>query len=195
METNDNVLEQLRSDYKTMKETLAKQEIVNDRLFREVMKDKVRSMRAAPIIETACGLFVIIGAPVIFHFIPLIGASWWFIAFTEVLMSFCVIYTWVINWKVQGADLSNCDLLTFAKNASKLKHQYKSWIKYGILLGVVWISWLSIEVWNHSTDAKFAIGMIAGMLVGGCIGGFLGYRIDRKVVKTLDEIIRQIEED
>ena len=194
MEDNVTTLEQMRSEYQTLKETLAKQEIINDRLMRETMKAKVRDIRNTPIIAGICAALVMISAPVIFHMNPLVNASWWFIAATELLMAFCMCYDLIANRKVQKTDVSSCDLLTFAKSVKQLKERYRSWIKWGAPLGIAWLAWLIAEALMHSSEPDLTVSLVIGLVIGFAIGGFLGYKLNRRVVRNCDEIIAQIEE-
>lgn len=194
MEDNSYVLEQMKSEYQTLKETLAHQEIINDKLMRETMRLKVRSMRSTITISIFCGIFVIMAAPFVFHYNPVINASWWFVAGTVLLMVFCIFLDWKYNHKVQNANLSTCDLLTFSKNVQEMKMHYRDWTKWGIMLGLAWVIWLGIEAWSHSTNLKLTTSLIAGVSIGFIAGAILGLRMNSRIIRTCDEIISQIED-
>lgn len=193
MENSDYTLEQMRADYQALKETISKQEIINDRLLREAMKGKVRSIRGNIAISIACGTFVILMAPFVFHYNPVVNASWWFIAGTVILMALCIFLDWKFNHKMQGSDISTCDLLTFAKEVKDTKNHYKAWTKWGVSLGILWAAWLCIETWCHSSEPEIALSMIIGVVAGLIIGGFIGLRMNRSIIRNCDEIIAQIE--
>jgi hypothetical protein len=193
MEDNNYTFEQMRADYQALKDNLSKQEIINDRLLREAMRSKVGSIRSRTIISVICAVFVILIAPFAFHYNPDIQASWAFIIVTDVLMSFCIFMDWKFMHKVQSADLSSCDLLTFSKDVKKLKEDYKGWIKWGILLAIFWVGWLSLETWFNANEPKLAIAMIIGLFFGLCLGGFFGYQMNKKVISLCDEIISNLE--
>lgn len=193
MENSEYTLEQMRTDYQALKETLSKQEIINDRLLRETMKCKVKNIKSKVAISMACGICVILMSPFVFHYNPVVNASWWFIAGTDILMATCLFLDWKFNHKMQDTDLSHCDLLSFAKEAKETKSHYKNWIKWGFILGFVWALWLCAEVWSHSSEPKLAMGMIVGIIVGLIIGGAAGLKMDRAIIRNCDEIIDQIE--
>ena len=44
MENNNNTLEELQKNYFSLKNSLEKQEIVNDKLMREVMGSRIRTI-------------------------------------------------------------------------------------------------------------------------------------------------------
>lgn len=193
MEENDYTLEEMRAGYKTLKDALARQEIVNDRLMRETMKSKVRGIRSLTAAGYVCTVFVMVMAPLVFHYYPVINASWYFVAGTELLMLFCMVVSRRYNHNVQSTDLNSCDLLTFSKHVRKMKEDYSGWLKYGVTLAFVWGAWFCAEVWFHSTDPKMALPIIVGMIVGLVTGGVIGYRMNRRIVSTCDDIIAQIE--
>jgi len=193
MEGNNYTLEQMSADYQALKDKLENQEIVSDRLLRETMRSKRSSIRSKAAISVVCGLFVIISAPLVFHFNPMVNASWWFTGATEVLMAFCIYLDWKFNSKVQGTDLSSCDLLTFSKDVRKLRSDYRDWIKWGMILGSAWIIWLDLEVWFKSGNPKLALCFIMAITLGFVVGMIIGLRMNREIVRTCNEIIDNIE--
>ncbi|MDO5442748.1 MAG: hypothetical protein Q4G10_03675 [Bacteroidia bacterium] len=193
MEDNEYTLEQMRADYQALKDNFSKQEIINDRLLREAMKSKVRNVRSKLIISIACGVFTILASPFVFHYNPVINASWWFIAGTIILMGLCIFLDLKYKNKMQGSDLSHCDLLTFAKEVKATKDHYKNWTKWGIILGTAWAAWLCIEVWCHSTEPELAIGTIIALAAGLIIGGSVGTLMNKSIIRNCEDIIDQIE--
>ena len=194
MEENNYTLEQMRSDYQNLKEVLANQQIINDRLLRETMRGKVGVIKSKAIISIACAVFVILMAPFVFHYNPMINASWVFIIVTELLMIFCLYKDWSIGHKVQGADLASCDLLTFSKDVKELKQKYRNWTKWGLTVGVLWAIWLCAEVWFRAEEPKLAIPMLVGIAVGMTIGLIFGLKMNNQVIEACDDIIAQINE-
>lgn len=193
MENNDYTLEQMRADYQALKDSLARQEIVNGRLLRDAMRSKVSSIRARSLVSILCGVFVILAAPAVFHYNPVMKASWWFIGATEILMAACIFFELKFTHRVNSADLTSCDLLSFSKDVKKLRQNYKDWIKWGVTLGIAWAGWLCTEVWMNSTEPKLAIAMIIGLGGGLLLGMVLGLKLNKDVTKACDEIISNIE--
>ena len=193
MEETIETLEELRADYQTLKESLAKQKIVSDRLMRQTMALKVKNMRSTVNVGVTCAALVILLSPLIFHYNPAVNASWYFVAGTVVLMLLCIWLDWKFNHKVQNTDISSCNLLTFSKHVRELKSSYGNWLKWGIGFALIWFGWLSAEVWMNAENPKMAISMITGLLCGGVVGGLIGNRMRLNIIKTCDEIISQIE--
>lgn len=193
MEENNFTLEQMRSEYQVLKDALSKQEIVNDRLLRQTMKSQVRSIRSTATVSVVCAVFVILVAPVVFHYNPLVNASWWFVAATELVMALCIFMDWKFNHKVQNTDLNSCDLLSFSKNVRQMKNDYRGWIKWSVMIVIAWGAWLILEVLAHAEDPSSSIPFIVGLVIGLAVGGIVGYRMDRRIINTCDDIISQIE--
>lgn len=193
MEENNFELDQMRAEYQALKDTLAKQEIINDKLLKETMKGKVRSMRSHVAISIACGIFVMLMAPIVFHFNPVVNASWWFVIGTEILMVLCIFFDWKFNHKVRVSDIVSNNMLTFSKEVKAMKNNYRNWIYWGIPMGIIWCGWLIIEVLNSSQDTKLVMPLIVGLVIGMLAGMIIGYRLNRKIINTCDEIIEQIE--
>lgn len=184
----------MRSDYQNLKDVLAKQQIINDRLLRETMRGKVGVIKSKTIISVVCAIFVILMAPFVFHYNPMINASWVFIIATELLMIFCLYKDWSIGHKVKSADLASCDLLTFSKDVKELKKKYRNWTKWGLTIGVLWAIWLCAEIWFKSEEPKLAIPMLVGIVVGLILGMLFGLKINSQVIQACDDIIDQINE-
>lgn len=191
--TNDILLEQLKKDYAQLKAQVNKQEILNDKLLSSVFKSKVKSIHSVGWVSALCGLFVVLIAPFVFHYNPVVNASWAFVAATEILMIFCMASTWYFHHGVSAPGPGE-SLLAFAENVKTLKVRYQNWTYIGLTLAAIWASWLCIEIFQHTEDKKFAICFIVGLLVGGALGGFLGLKMNKDVISNCDEIINAIEE-
>lgn len=194
MEENNYTFEQMRADYQALKDTLSKQEIINDKLLREAMRGKVKSIRANTIVTVISALFVILVAPGVFHYNPVIRASWWFVGATVLLMLFCIFVNWKYKHKVEDADLTSCDLITFSKDVKRLRDSNRKWVKWGMLLVVIWAGWLCTETWFHSNDSLVAIVGILALVTGLVVGGLIGMRMNKKLESVCDEILSGLEE-
>lgn len=193
MEENNYTLEQMRADYLQLKSALETQEIINDKLMRETMKSKVHSMRGPVWVSIICGVFVFFAAPFVFHYNPMIQASWWFTGATMLMMAFCIFLDWKFNHKVQSTNLSDCDMLTFSKHIREMKESYSKWIKWAIIIIILWGAWLAYEVLDNVGEMKLALPFIIGLALGLLIGGIIGLSLDRRIIRTCNEIIDQIE--
>ena len=187
---NTQSLEELREQAAILKNKLDRENIVSEEVLRNAMRHKARTINSNAWISVAASVLVILMA--VFYF-PQYGLSRWFSAGTIVIMLVCDLFTWKYHKNLNKKTL-NSDLLTVAKTAKKLKEDYRSWLKYGIALFVVWFVWYVVEMTLHSQSWQEALLTVACLAVGGGVGCIIGFRMHRKVIDTCDEIIRQIEE-
>ena len=57
---------------------------------------------------------------------------------------------------------------------------------------VVWFSWFSLEFYHVIQDHIATLATLSGGLIGGIVGGLIGFKQNKKVVRELDEMLRQI---
>lgn len=186
-------LEQLKAEYSILKQKFSQQEVLNDRLIREAMMQRVRGINNISLTSSLCGAFVILTAPLVFHYNPVVNASWTFVVATILMMLVCIYFNWKYNRGLNDADLVYCDLKEFATSVQYTRSKWKNWVKVAIPMIIVWAGWLCAEIWMRSEEKRLALFMICGLMFGGVIGGIIGLRMNRKVVSHCDEILLQID--
>ena len=194
METNE--LQDMREQMALLKETLKNEQIINDRLIRESMRQKVSSIHRRAWIVGICALYVCTFGIWSFHNM---GFTWWFNGATVLLMIYSMFETIRIHRRFDKGMVMTDDLRTAAHAARQLKQDYIRSLHIGLALVFLWIIWLGVEViFGHTIYADSSLGvriaLLASMLVGGVIGGIIGYAIHKKVLRLCDDIIRQVEE-
>jgi len=189
-EINNSELETMRAQIALLKEKLDKETIVSERILRDTMRHKARTINTNAWISVAASIFVIIWA---LAYIPKEGFSWWFAGATVLMMLVCDFFTWKYHKNVNAKTMSG-DLLTVAKVMKQLRDNYKKWLKYSIAMISVWFVWLSIEFCILLDDWRLAVVMIIALLIGLAIGGFIGLKMHNSVIRNAEEIIQQIED-
>ena len=189
-EINNSELETMRAQIALLKEKLDKETIVSEKLLRDTMRHKARTINTNAWISVAASIFVIIWA---LAYIPKEGFSWWFAGATVLMMLVCDFFTWKYHKDVNAKTMSG-DLLTVAKVMKQLRDNYKKWLKYSIAMISVWFGWLSIEFCIQLNDWRLAVVMIIALLIGLAIGGFIGLKMHNSVIRNAEEIIQQIED-
>lgn len=190
---NSPELDQLRAEYTILKNKFSQQEVINDRLIRETMKQRVKGINNISFLSSLCAVFVIIVSPFVFHENPVINASWAFVIATMVMMLVCIFFNWKHNRRLNDADVSCCDLKEFAKSVQYTRKKWREWRKVAVPMVVVWLCWLFAEVWMNFDQKEIAIFMIAGLVVGALVGGLVESRMNWKAVDYCDEILSQID--
>ena len=180
----------MRAQIALLKDKLDKETIVSEKLLRDTMRHKARTINNNAWISVVASIFVIFWA---LTFFPSEGFSWWFTGATILMMLVCNFFTWKYHKDVNAKTMSG-DLLTVAKVMKQLRDNYKKWLKYSIAMIAVWFVWFDIEYCIQLSDWRVAVIMIIALLIGLAIGGFIGLKMHNAVIRNAEEIISQIEE-
>ncbi len=184
-------LQEMQAQMALLKQKLNNEEIINDRLLREVTRQRVQRLSRMVWIEGICALFVVTFGNYIFYGF---GCSWWFIGGTTLMMLVCFLATLLPHRRVKEREIMQGDLLTVSKRVRQLRQFYKNWIRIGFSMVAIWLIWFFTELYLHHTDdLTFVISIAVGAIVGGAIGGIIGSLQNKKCIREMDEIIGQIE--
>ena len=195
MESNElQELEQMREQYEELKGRFDQQKIINDDLLLNSMKSKVGEIRRIIMFDVILAVIIIVTAPFVFHYNPVIRASWAFVAATIVLMLTCLFFDMKCKKELDNPSLAGCDMLSYSKSAAKIKQDFRNWLKYAFFMLIPWVIWLSAEILVHSDDKKTALLFIVSLIIGCALGGICGYSLDRRVMRICDDIVSQIEQ-
>lgn|SRR5574344_392151 len=185
---NANIeLEQMREQLSVLKGKLDKEAIVNDRLMRKIMKQKVKSIKqhGRAIIILTC-VFI----PYCTWVFTNMHMSVWFTAVTDIFMLTALIYDYFAYKNIQSNELMEGDLIDVKRKMIRFKRKQADWLKIGIPFIILWLAWFAIENMNHA-DAKF---VLIGGIVGGVIGACIGFKYYLKIRRMATEVISQIDE-
>lgn len=189
--TDYNEMEEMRRQMAVLKEKLEKEEILSDRLLRNTMQNQVRSIRRRANLSIVAGVCVLTVGPMAFSNL---GTSTTFIVVTSLMMLVIMLLTVMMHSKLREADVRDGELLAVARNARRLKDDYRRWRNIGIPLMTAWLVWLVVEVVHGQNNPTDSLIMLTPVIIGGIIGGILGVMRHNHLVGMLDDIIRQIEE-
>ena len=199
METNNNSdfneLEQLREQMNSFKNRLDKQQIINERLVRNSMGSKmswIKNFVWIEIIIVPIVLFIMAG----FH--ASAGLSWWLFGFLAAGLIIDATGDFIIN-RIPKSQLLSDDLVATSQRLVKMKKQRTKSFIAGMIFMIIWLVWFIFEIVlrldcknqlpNHNTVVAI---MVISILVGALIGGIVAWLIFRKMQKTNNQIIEQI---
>lgn len=193
---NNNELEIMRTQLNALKSQLAQQEIVTENLIIDAMKKKMTWIKKYVIFQICLiPVLAIIWAAII----PMCGISWWNYAFLLIMCCIDVYADYCINvTALSDDDYLRGNLVTTVKKLLKMKRYRALQMAICIPLIIVWLLWAGIEAYNALPEAtsEFQEAFISGGLIGGVIGGICGlifaFSIYRKMQRTNDEVIAQI---
>ena len=184
-------LQEMREQLAALKEKMNSQEMVNDRLIRDILIKKKKSVDKNIWLVGICGLFTATIGNWAFSYL---GVSTWFLIGTTVLMLASFLLTIIPHNWVKKADIQSGNLLVAAKQARRLRKLYKDWEIISIIPAIIWAAWLFIEYTAAIEDKQMLYILIGASAIGGIIGGIIGLVLSRKTIHTLDEMIQEIEE-
>ena len=196
-ENNMTELEQMREQMAAFKSRLDKQQIINEQLVRTSMGSKLSWIKKFVWGE-------IIAVPILLIIMALFhagnGLSWWLYGFLALGLIADATGDYIIN-RIPKSQLLSGDLVETSKRLAEMKKQRTSWFVAGVIFLVIWLVWFCIEVAmrldcgctlpHHGTVVAIMIGAI---VVGGLIGGVIAWLILRKMQRTNNQLIEQIEQ-
>lgn len=184
-------LEEMKAQLALLNKKLEKETIVNERLIRRAMKNKAWGIRRKIMAESVVCLLMI---PYFIWVMPtVVGVSMGFCYYTAFFMLLALVFNGYIYKNFCPQDFLLGNLLEARKNTLKLKRLYSSWLIIGIPFAVVFFSWFVYDM-AQVYQGEDLRGQITAGVIGGVIGGIVGTFQYRKIQRTADEILQQIED-
>lgn len=181
-------MEELKQQFAILTDKLESQEINNERLFRTVMKTKMKSIN-----KYYYWLFFL-GLPIIIlcfqTFYSKGQVSLLFYVSTVLLAVLDTICGMVIN-KMGNNQWREADLLTARQTLVQMKQRRKKGEIISIPLVIIWLSFFVLEVFRSSANAFMLSTFV---VIGGLLGLGIGLLAYRKMQRTNDELIREIDQ-
>lgn len=181
-------MEELKQQFAILTDKLESQEINNELLFRTVMKTKMKSIN-----KYYYWLFFL-GLPIIIlcfqTFYSKGQVSLLFYVSTVLLAVLDTICGMVIN-KMGNNQWQEADLLTARQTLVQMKQRRKKGEIISIPLVIIWLSFFVLEVFRSSANA-FMLSTFA--VIGGLLGLGIGLLAYRKMQRTNDELIQEIDQ-
>jgi membrane protein YdbS with pleckstrin-like domain len=189
---NENIeLEQMKEQLSILKKKLENESILNDRLMRKAMSEKVSKIN-----HDAIAAYIIIFFAIPYCtwvFIYLLNLSWWFCGVTDIFLLIALIYTYISHRGIRSNEILEGNLLEVSYKIARMKKMYADWLKIGIPFLVIWIIWFVLEV-LHNSKGEEAHGVLIGGAVGAVIGVVIGSWKYRRIQRKAKEVIEQIHE-
>ena len=181
-------LEQMRQDYAALKDRYDRQQIVNDQILRNAMKQSGGRLRFNSNLTIALG----VAAVAITFAIPQLGLSKPFFFFTLALMLVALVAAVLASRHLPKLD---GDLVTAATETVRFRKIYTTWPKIGLPIAAVWFGlfiWEALK--NHVAAASDIYLFVACMVVFVVIGVIFGLKHRRNLLDATDELLSQIEQ-
>lgn len=200
METNDHntEIEQMRAQLESLRQSLDHQEIVNERLIAKSMKSRMSWLKKYIIME-ACLIPVI--AILWLELKMALGLSWLNYAFLMVMVVIDVYIDYLINLHgLSDADYSKSNLIATVSKLMVMKRRRTIQMVAAVPIVIVWVLWTGLEAYASLATATepmlraFIFGALIGCAIGGVAGLIFAFYIYRKMQRTNDDVISQINE-
>lgn len=191
-----NELDDLRRQINELKNKVDQQGRLNENLVKKAIQGKMRKLHHN--LFWYCLILGLIVPFMIWDFIES-GMSWPFIIFTIVIFAASFIAEYFIN-RMKISNMGN-DIVETASKLIQMKQNRKKQLTIGFCAIAIWIPWYFYEIYKSaateiesSSMTSFLIIVIISMLIGGAIGLAIGLNFYRKMQRTNDEMIDQINE-
>ena len=190
MEETLNTIElnEMKEQISLLRRKLEKETIVNEKLIRASMRDKLKAVKRKSYILCAV---VIAAIPCwvspIFNY-----HSSWFIGTSIAILLISVIHEIYSNQLLSTQNYITGSLVDEVRKLNRYKQLTRQWHRFGILFLCIWLLWFVYEATSAGEIHVKSI-LICG-LIGGIIGGAIGWTIYRKGQNAVSEVIEQIEE-
>ena len=190
MEENLNTIElnEMKEQISLLRRKLEKETIVNEKLIRASMRDKLKAVKRRSYILCA----VVIGACPLWASPIFDFHSIWFMGVTIAFLFIAVAYEIYCNQLLSTQNYVSGNLIDEARKLNRYKQLSRQWHWFSIPFLFIWLSWFVYEA--TSVGDFHANNILIGGLIGGTIGGVIGWRIYRKGQNAVSEVIEQIEE-
>lgn len=184
-------LEQMRDQIAILRRKLDKEAIINERLLRRAMHDKVRS------ITRDNRVLMIVGALAIPYLVGMchyLGLSLAFCIATGILMVVCIVATWWGQRDLHADELLDGDVVSVGKKVLRLKQLNDRWLWFAIPMLVVWLAWFFWEAYQQVGGTPLFRGFVVGGIIGLIIGSIAGITIRHRTQRQVREVLAHIEE-
>ena len=190
MENEKLEMEQMKSELASLKYILSERLQVEDRSIRNAMALQTDYINRKAVFIIVLSLLTMVTAPRIFS--DMAGLSVAFSVATDVMLGISAGCTLAMHWPMWRIHWATDNLVTVAETVQNFRRQYVLWPRIGLPMCCLWLLWMLWELYGMGEDSFWFIG--GGALVGAIIGGCCGLSMNRHIVRSADEILRQIDQ-
>ena len=189
-----NELEELRQQINELKNKVDQQGRLNEDRIKKSIQGKMKGLHRNVswyllLLLPLCGL-------IIWNFIYN-HYAWPFIVFTILFFGASFIADYFIN-RIDVSHMAD-DLVETTRKLTTMKRNRRRQLIFGYAMLVIWTPWYLYEIYRVQAvpmgvnlSGPFMIAVIIGAIIGGIIGGIIGISFYRKLQRTNDEVLAQI---
>ena len=190
VDINSKELQELKSDFNDLKETLNKQRIVNKELLAQVQKQKTSFIGKDLAKRMSMDIITI---PMIIVICHAIGWPMWFAAAVSLWALIDLIAVLVGRKKFNTQKMLDDDVLTVAKTVKVFKKFYHLSMVIGAIPAVALVAFVLIRIYTQSApNENMLLPMV--IYIFACLAGtLLSVKTYRKKMEACDNLIDSLE--
>ena len=192
VDINSKELQELKSEFNDLKETLNKQRIVNKELLAQVQKQKTSFIGKDLAKRMSMDIITI---PMIIVICHAIGWPMWFAAAVSIWALIDLVAVLVGRKKFDAQKMLGDDVLTAAKTVKEYKRFYHLSVVVGAIPAVALVAFVLIRIYTQSAPDENMLFPTA-IYIFTCVAGVLyAVKTYRKKMEACDNLIESLENE
>ena len=192
MDINSKELQELKSEYNDLKETLNKQRIVNKELLDQIRKQKTSFIGKDLTKRMSLDIITI---PMIIVICHAVGWPIWFAVAVSIWALIDLIAVLVGRKKFDTRKMLDDDVLTAAKTVKEYKRFYHLSVVVGAIPAVALVAFVLIRIYTQSAPDENMLFPTA-IYIFTCVAGILlSVKTYRKKMEACDNLIDSLERE
>ncbi len=183
MNNNDTIeLEQMREQMAKLREMLSKENLVNERMMRRAMSNKMDSLNRRNIAFIVVAVLFI---PYMIFVVPMLGLHP-IIGYVGVaFLAIAALYDTITLSQMRGDIYTYGTLLQIAEATVRYRRRNINWLFFSIPFLIIWVGAVAYSFIDNEA-------MLLGIGIGLVVGGAIGVHHFMAMLRTTREIINQI---
>lgn len=178
-------LEDMRQQIRLLKDKLAKETIVNDRLIRESTRDRISYITRKKRICYGMIIFALIYCNMLFI---RLDYSLFFCLYTSLFLIAAGIFQWYSHQGVEVKRITTDNLLDISKALARMNRLGLRWLYFGVSFCLLWMVWFMVESYPKEGGEFICYGGTVGFVIGSVIGIMHCVAIRRKAKQAIRDI-------
>ena len=192
VDINSKELQELKSEYNDLKETLNKQRIVNKELLEQIRKQKTSFIGKDLTKRMSMDIITI---PMIIVICHAVGWPIWFAVAVSIWALIDLIAVLVGRKKFDTRKMLDDDVLTAAKTVKEYKRFYHLSVVVGAIPAVALVAFVLIRIYTQSAPDENMLFPTA-IYIFTCVAGvLLSVKTYRKKMEACDSLIDSLESE
>ena len=192
VDINSKELQELKSEFNDLKETLNKQRIVNKELLEQIRKQKTSFIGKDLTKRMSLDIITI---PMIIVICHAVGWPMWFAAAVSIWALIDLLAVLVGRKKFDTRKMLDDDVLTVAKTVKEYKRFYHLSVVVGAIPAVALVAFVLIRIYTQSAPDENMLFPTA-IYIFTCVAGVLyAVKTYRKTMEACDNLIESLESE